>query len=78
MLEGVIRQVVEGGLAYVEEPNSKKRFVFNFDKIRDYRGETVRELGLRVGSRVRFTTTGERVDKVELIEPAHRRARSCA
>ena len=73
MLEGVILEVVPQGLVYVEEPQSKKRYVFTFGKIRDYRGESARELGLRVGTRLRFSTTGELVDEVELIEPAHRR-----
>ena len=51
MLEGVVLEIVPGGLAYVEERGSKKRFAFTFGKIRDYRGETAQELGLRVGSR---------------------------
>ena len=66
-------EVVPGGLAYVEEKGSKRRFAFTFGKIRGYRGETAQELGLRVGSLVRFSVTDERVDEVELVEASHRR-----
>ena len=73
MHDGVILEVVEGGLAYVEEEGTKKRFAFRFGRIRDYRGESAQELGLHVGSRVRFTTTGELVNQVDLIDPGQRR-----
>ena len=75
--EGVIVQVAEGGLAYLEEKESKKRFAFRFGKIRDYRGESARELRLRVGTRVHFRAHGNLIDEVELIEPALRRAHEC-
>ena len=71
-------EIVPGGLAYVEERGSKKRFAFTFGKIRDYRGETAQELGLRVGSPVRFSVTDERVDEVELVAVAHAHRRVAA
>ena len=69
MNAGVVLEVTKDGLGFLEEEQSKKRFAFTFDKIRGYRGETVRELGIRVGSRVRFITAGPLVERVELAQP---------
>jgi hypothetical protein len=43
------------GLAYTEDVESKCVYSFTFDKIRAYRGESVEELGLKMGSVVRFS-----------------------
>jgi hypothetical protein len=66
-LGGKVVRVVPTGLCFVEEASSGKVYPFTFDKIRGYRGETVRELGLRSGLSIRFTT-GETdlIDSVEL------------
>ena len=72
MPEGKVVQVIRSGLAYLEEDQSKERFAFTFGKIRDYHGESAGELGLRVGSRVRFRTTDDHVKEVELVEPVRR------
>ena len=56
MHEGIILQVGRDGLGFVEEPTSKKRFAFTFDKIRGYRGESLRKLGIHAGARVRFSS----------------------
>jgi hypothetical protein len=75
MNEGVIVRIVEGGLGYLEEEKSKQRFAFQFGKIRGYGGESAEELELHAGSRVRFRASGDTIDEVELIKPAHRRTR---
>ena len=66
-LRGKVLRVVPTGLCFVEEASTGKVYPFTFDKIRGYRGETVRELGLRSGLCVRFTV-GETslIDSVEL------------
>ena len=47
-----------------------EQFVFTFDKIRGYRGEKARELGLIVGAQVRFNATADhQVISVELVKP---------
>ena len=70
--EGVVRRVNEQGLGIIEDKESHEQFVFTFDKIRGYRGEKAREIGLYVGARVRFDTTAdtETVALVELFKPA--------
>ena len=67
MFEGRILQVIDGGLAYLEDVKSGKRYAFRFGKIRDYNGETARQLGLRAGCRILFTATADIVESVELL-----------
>jgi len=66
-LGGKILEVIPTGLCFVVDASSGKVYPFTFDKIRGYRGETVRELGLRSGLHIRFTI-GETslIDSVEL------------
>ena len=62
--EGLIVQVVPSGLAYVEELGSKKVYPFRFGRIQGYRGETARELKLKIGARVWFSVVDGRVSQV--------------
>lgn len=65
--EGVILRVNEQGLGIVKDTHSQEQFVFTFDKIIGYRGESARELGLIAGAHVRFNATaGTQVVSVEL------------
>ena len=68
--EGKVLRVNEAGLGIVEDVHSQQQFVFTFDKIRGYRGEKARELGLIVGAQVRFNATADhQVISVELVKP---------
>lgn len=68
--EGKVLRVNEAGLGIVEDERSRQQFVFTFDKIRGYRGESPREIGLRAGAHVRFSATADyQVTSVEVIKP---------
>lgn len=65
--EGVILRVNEQGLGIVKDTQSEEQFVFTFDKITGYRGESAQELGLVTGAHVQFNSTaGHQVISVEL------------
>lgn len=55
--KGTILQVNDKGFGVVEDEESHSQFTFTFDKIFDYRGQTVQELGIHSGSHVQFDTT---------------------
>jgi len=58
--------VNKAGLCYVLEEDTKRHYVFTFDKIRGYCGQSASHLGLQVGNHVRFSAEGDRVKFVEL------------
>lgn len=65
--QGVILRVNEQGLGIVKDTQSEEQFVFTFDKITGYRGESAQELGLIVGAPVQFNATADhQVVSVEL------------
>lgn len=64
--KGVIERLNKKGFAVVRERQSDERYVFTFDKIRKYAGETARELGLQEGSEVEFDEEQNRVSSVEI------------
>jgi hypothetical protein len=67
--EGKILRINNAGLGIVEDEHSQQQFVFTFDKIRNYRGEEPRQLGLTVGAHVRFSSTSDcQVTAVEVIK----------
>ncbi len=53
---GTVARVNPVGLCFVEEVDSKQIYCFQFDKIDGYAGQTAKELGLRSGKLVEFTT----------------------
>lgn len=57
--QGVVIRINRFGLGIIEEEPSTTRYVFTFDKIRGYRGESPREIGLKVGTWVEFTLKDE-------------------
>lgn len=64
---GVILRVNEQGLGIVKDTQSEEQFVFTFDKITGYRGESAREIGVTVGASVQFNATADhQVVSVEL------------
>jgi len=66
--EGKILRINDAGLGIVEDEHSQQQFVFTFDKIRNYRGEAARQLGLTVGAHVRFSATSDsQVVAVEVV-----------
>ena len=46
--------------------NQRRDFPFTFDKIRSYRGQQAKAIGLRQGVEVSFWETNGRVDSVEI------------
>lgn len=63
---GRIVHLDKQGLVVVQDTSSRCHFAFTFDKIKGYRGETAKEIGLREGREVRFVAEGERVEQAEL------------
>jgi hypothetical protein len=64
---GLIVELDKDGLVVVQDKDNHSHFAFTFDKIKGYRGETAREIGLREGRQVRFDADGKHVKKAELI-----------
>ena len=66
--QGKVVRVEEHGLAFVSTGvNGKRRDLpFTFDKIRSYRGETARVMGLKKGAEVRFSEKDGRIESVEI------------
>ncbi len=54
--QGTVARVNPVGLCFVEEIYSKEIYCFQFDKVDGYAGQTAKELGLRLGKVVDFTT----------------------
>jgi hypothetical protein len=65
---GKVVRVTKQGLAYLSTGSGSERrdFPFTFDKIRKYRGQDAREIGLREGVRVRFSEKDGLVESVEI------------
>jgi hypothetical protein len=65
---GKIVRVADYGLAFVSVGSGSQRrdFPFTFDKIRSYRGQPAKEIGLLRGTKVHFSETDGRVDSVEI------------
>jgi hypothetical protein len=70
---GKIVRVTDHGLAFVSSGSGNQRqdFPFTFDKIRRYRGEAAKEIGLHQGVEVQFSETDGLIDFVE-IDPAQK------
>ncbi len=64
---GRIVHLDKQGLVVVQEESSHSHFAFTFDKIKGYRGESAKEIGLKEGRRVRFSADGEQVKTAELM-----------
>ncbi len=60
----IVRLDDKAGFGYVREKNSPKQFIFGFDKIPRYRGQSARELNLHRGTHVHFRLEGEIVASV--------------
>ena len=52
--EGVVVHVNVSGLGVVKDSGSDTHYSFTFDKIRGYRGERPKEIGLREGKHLVF------------------------
>ena len=65
---GKVVYLTATGLAMVEEcvAGATATYGFTFDKIRGYRGESPREIGLAVGTEVDFKAEGEIVQEVSI------------
>jgi len=66
--EGKISRVLPDGYGYVQsnEAGTTKQYVFSFRAIPNYRGESVRELNLRRGTKVRFSARDSEVERIVL------------
>ena len=65
---GRITHVSPLGLGYLVKEKSNQQLAFTLDKVRGYRGQTLKKLGLRRGSKVRFQVVGNVVDTVDLLK----------
>jgi hypothetical protein len=62
----IVRLNDQVGFGYVREENSNRQFIFGFDKIAGYRGQSARQLKLRDGTHVHFLLEGERIKAVQI------------
>src|ERR1700727_2255171 len=69
MVVATVLQLKDNGIGYLCEQDSSRTYVFTFDKIQDYKGENIDQLGLRIGAVVRVTLAGKRVARVQLTNP---------
>lgn len=65
---GVVIRVNRWGLGFIEECVSRRRFVFTFEKIEGYTGETLRELALRAGDRIEFIASADEIECIYLFK----------
>lgn len=68
--EGTISRIgMIPGIFYVTENESQKTYGINLREIKGYRGETDKELGIRVGAPIRFRTKEDQrtVEAAEVI-----------
>ena len=65
---GKVVRVADHGLAFVSTAVGGRRrdLPFTFDKIRSYRGETARDLGLKKGTEVQFSESDGRIESIEI------------
>jgi hypothetical protein len=52
---GMIARIVDNSLAYVKDSVTNQYYSFTFGKIKGYRGEYPKEMGLKEGLKVTFT-----------------------
>ena len=64
---GVVTRIGPFHTIHLDERETGSRYVFRLDKIRGYRGEPLREIGVKPGRPVRFAVEDERVTAVELV-----------
>ena len=50
----IVSRTTPNGFGYIVDKNSGKEFSFTFDKIKNYRGESAKELGLLPGVVVHY------------------------
>jgi excisionase family DNA binding protein len=66
--EGRIVQINRGGLIFIEDVATKRKFVFTFDRLAGYEGQSAAEVGLRPGVRVRFIAREDEVEHAQIID----------
>jgi len=62
---GKIVRIEGDGTGFVKDSEADKAYIFTFDKIPGYRGESIREIarrGIKVGASVTVTTASEADD----------------
>jgi hypothetical protein len=64
---GVIIRVNRDGLAFIEDSVSGQRYVFTFDKVHGFAGESAKDTGIQLGARVVFTASANRVRCVRIL-----------
>jgi hypothetical protein len=67
---GEIVRLDRHGLAILKTKRDGRLYPFTFDKIRRYRGEFPKEIGLQRGAEVRFTTEDDKINDVEILPKA--------
>lgn len=65
---GKIVRVADHGLAFVSTGSGVHRrdLPFTFDKIRSYKGQAAKDIGLRTGAEVRVSEENGRIESVEI------------
>jgi hypothetical protein len=64
---GTIVRLDNYGLAIVKTKETGDVYPFTFDKVLHYRGQSAREIGLRLGAHVRFLADDGKIRKVEIL-----------
>ncbi len=65
-MEGKIVRVLPGGYGYVKQDSNGRTYIFSFDAIQGYRGQSAKRLGLRRGTKVSFLPQGDRITSLEV------------
>lgn len=67
--KGEIVRIEPFGLGFLKPADSEQQFAFGFDQIAGYRGESLRDLNLRVGTTVSFDLHNGIVDAIKPVQP---------
>jgi hypothetical protein len=63
--KGTVIRVLPDGFGFLEEEQTRRRYVFSLGAFPHYRGQSVRELNLQAGAAVEFEAEGDRVAVME-------------
>ncbi len=64
MAKGEIKRVEKVGYGVITSDD--KEYIFTLDKMKDYHGESIGELGLKKGVKVKFQLVEEDVSDIEI------------
>jgi hypothetical protein len=64
---GEIVRLDDHGLAILKTKRDGRAYPFTFDKIRAYKGQPPKDIGLRLGAQVKFVADNDKIKDVEIL-----------